>query len=232
MLLEHLPLLHLHRELYSMPRGMERFRSYIARMTGGTGDLALPLTAMNPMGKEHLLRAVEALLALGAEETAAAALIEAAPRVASGPGRLRVGLVLADDVAGGWTNRWTTDFAHRFESEALLKRDFAVALLWASEAPSAGRVRSEALITVARAAWQRENGRARTLRQRLEQEHGALRFAGLAPGPLPPPQFLDATDAPTLFSCLYGDAAAESLGYTPLQVAASLHARALEESTR
>jgi hypothetical protein len=222
MILEHLPLLQIHRELYSMPRGPARFRAYLAKLTGGGDDLALPLAAMNPMGKEHLARSVDALLALGAEEAADAALREAAPRLAEPSGRLRVGLVVADDVAGGWTNRFTTDFAHRFESAALYRRDFSVALLWASEAPSVEAVRRGILRSVARAAWERAHGPARSLRQMLAQEHAALAFAGGAPGPAPPDELLDATDAPTLFACLYGDAAAAALGYTPLHLPAAL----------
>lgn len=222
MRLEHLPLLHLHRELYALPRGMERFRRYLAALTGGGADLALPLAAMNPMGKEYLLRAAEAWTAAGAEDAARAALAEAEPRLRDAPGRLRVGLVLADDVAGGWTNRFTTDFAHRFESAPLLARDFAVALLWASEAASAQTARREVLLSVARAAFERRHGPAKTLRQCLAQEHAALRFAGSEPKPVPLSAPLDAADAPTLFACLYGDAAAQALGYTPLHVSAAL----------
>jgi hypothetical protein len=252
MQLENLPLLGLQRELYSMPRGMERFRRYLAAMTGGGEDLLLPLTAVNPMGKEHMLPAVDSWIAAGAEEAAAGAVREAAARLVDAPGRLRIGLAIADDVAGGWTNRFTTDFAHRFESAALYRRDFAVGLLWASEAAAgrpralerrgggtvASRLRSlrrqapsprlaeqarrEVLLSLARAAYERRHGPARTLRERLAQEHDALRFAGLEPKPLPPPHFLDAADAPALFACLYGDEAARSLGYSALGVPAAL----------
>jgi hypothetical protein len=218
MLLDFLPTLGIHRELYSMPRGMERFRAYIARMTGGTAEIELPLTTLNPMGKEHLLRAVEAWIGCGAEEAAAQAVRESAARFSGEPGRLRVALVLADDVAGGWTNRWTTDFAHRFESAPLYRRDFAVGLLWASEAPSAAGAAAAVAQSVARAAYERAHGPARTLRDELAQE----RFAGAPLGPPPPARYLEAADAPTLFACLYGDEAARSLGYTPLGVDAAL----------
>lgn len=218
----HLSLLGHHREIYSLPRGMERFRAYLATLTGGGDELALPLAAMNPMGKEHMLRAVDAWIAAGAEESAAAAVREATPRLADAPGRIRIGLVIADDIAGAWTNRLTTDFAHRFESAALYRRDFAVALLWASGPASADRARREVLLSLARAAYERTHGIARTLRERLAQEHDALRFAGGKPGPLPPAELLDASDAPTLFACLYGDEAARSLGYTPLGVTPAL----------
>ena len=180
----------------------------------GSGELALPIAAMNPMGKEHMISAVEAWIACGAEEAAVEAVREAAQRFSHRPDRLRVALVLADDVAGAWTNRWTTDFAHRFESAALYKRDFAVGLLWASEPPSAERVRAVVLQSIGRAVYEREHGPARTLREKLEQE----RFASVPLGPPPPAEHLDATDAPTLFACLYGDEAAKSLGYSPLRL--------------
>ena len=65
------PLLRVQRELYAMPRGMERFREYIKTMTDAeTGDLALPLVAMNPMGKDHVPALIDEYLALGAEEIA------------------------------------------------------------------------------------------------------------------------------------------------------------------
>ena len=54
-----------------MPRGMERFREYIKTMTDAeTGDLALPLVAMNPMGKDHIPALIDEYIALGAEAIA------------------------------------------------------------------------------------------------------------------------------------------------------------------
>ena len=218
MQLIHLPLLKVQRELYAQPRGLPRFHEYLARMIGGDGDLRLPLTAMNPMGKDHLAKLLDGWLALGAEDLAQSAVASA---VSDAPGKLQVGLVLADDVAGGWTNRYTTDFSHRFESQALLKRDFAVALLWASEEPRKEVVAREVLLSIGRAVWQRTRGLGRTLRDLLEQEQFAFRFAGEESKPMQS-QHLDAADAPTLFAALYGDAAAVSLGYSPLGVEAAL----------
>ena len=68
MKLSFLPLLQVQRDLYAMPRGMERFREYIKTMTDAeTGDLALPLVAMNPMGKDHIPALIDEYIALGAE---------------------------------------------------------------------------------------------------------------------------------------------------------------------
>jgi len=49
-----LRLLHIQRDLYAMPRGMERFREYIKTMTDPeTGDLALPLVVRASVDKEE-----------------------------------------------------------------------------------------------------------------------------------------------------------------------------------
>jgi hypothetical protein len=212
----HLPLLRVQRDLYAQPRSIARFREYLALLTGGADELRVPLVAMNPMAKEHVARALDAWLALDADGAAAATLSVAAGRVSGAPGRLQIAMVVADDVSGGWTNRYTTDFSNRFESKPLLDRDFAVALLWASEVPQVRTVEREVQLAVARAVWQRTRGVGRTLRQLLEQEHFALRFAGEEPKPLPA-EHLEAADAPTLFAVLYGDTAAASLGYPPLR---------------
>ena len=70
-----LPLLQIQRDLYAMPRGMERFREYIKTMTDpDTGDLALPLVAMNPMGKDHIPALIDEYIALDAERIASGAI--------------------------------------------------------------------------------------------------------------------------------------------------------------
>jgi hypothetical protein len=47
--LEFVPLLQVQRDLYSLPRGWERFRAYLKTMVDPeTKDLKLPLAAMNP----------------------------------------------------------------------------------------------------------------------------------------------------------------------------------------
>ena len=74
-----------------MPRGMERFREYIKTMTDAeTGDLALPLVAMNPMGKDHVPALIDEYLALGAEEIAEAA-VRSTPHLARNLGASRYG---------------------------------------------------------------------------------------------------------------------------------------------
>ena len=215
------------RELYQQPRDMRRFRNYLACLTGGTDDIVLPIGVANPMAKEHALRKLDELAALGAETIGAQAAEDAAHRLAPVPGEVEIkaALVLVDDVGGGWTNRYTTEASVRFPGRGALKRPFATGLVWTSESPAAEEVRQELLAAIYRVAYQQRRGLPATLEVMLDQEGLAGLFAGARPS---------LTDAalrqartivhahvakatyPTAFACLYGDEAATQLGYQPL----------------
>jgi len=219
-------LLTVQRGIYDEPRGLDRFKTYIRELTAGTDEMVLPITAQNPMGREHCAASLDRLMELGAEDLArdAAARFEAqrAPI-----GDYRIGLVVADDARGGWTDRDLTEIAHRFEPKAELKRGWITVHFYtgdfAGDRPSADDVRSEVLATLARRAAWLEHGPVSTLRDRMAREGAAASFAGMTE-----PRFDDATvhdirakiaphlDTETfsdLFSCLYGDEAAERVGY-------------------
>ena len=226
MKLEYVSLLQVQRDLYRIPRGRERFRAYLRTMLDVTGqDLRLPLVAINPMARDHVPALLDALLALDAENVAAQALAEVAAQVEHVPGTYRVTLVIADDLMGGWTNRYACEFTHRFPSHPGYQCDWLTGLLWSSEAPSLQTVREEVLMTVHRAAYLAEHAPASTLRERMAQEGQVMAQAGctkpildeedreytravLAP-------YLDARDMRTAIECLFGDAAARTLGFTP-----------------
>jgi hypothetical protein len=215
------------RDLYRQPRDMQRFQKYIATLTGGTDDLVLPIGVANPMAKEHAVSRIDELLALGADEIAAAATASAEAHLARIPleVEIKASLVLVDDVAGGWTNRFTTEASVRFPSRGALKRPFATALAWTSELPTAEQIREEMLAAIYRVAHQQRHGLPTTLKAMLEQEGLAGAFAGARPG-LAGEELARATQSvgeladeapyPTVFACLYGDAAAVQLGYPPL----------------
>lgn len=226
MQIEHVPLLKIARELYDVPRGMERFRAYLQTITSGPEDVILPLVALNPMGREHVVAALDALLALDAERIAAAAVEEAGSRLRQLAGELRVGIALADDIAGGWTHRPLTDMHHRFDLSAALKHQWATALFWASDTPTAITVRAETLSTIYRSAHALRHGVPTTLRQMMVQEGQTARFAGIQPPDWSSGQIaairqiiephLEATETPVTFACLYGDDAAREVGYPAL----------------
>ena len=177
-MLRFLPLLQIQRELYAVPRGMERFREYIKTMTDPeTGDLALPLVAMNPMGKDHVPALIDEYIALQAEHIASEATAKAAALQTS-PREFKVALVVSDDLKGGWTNRWASEFSHRIENQAFLKRGFITALLWTSEPASADRVRDAVLTSIYRAEYLETHSAPKTLGQMLAQEGYATARAG------------------------------------------------------
>ena len=99
------------------PKGQERFRAYLETMVNSDGtDVRLPpLVAMNPMGKDHVPALLDSLLAMEAEAAAARASAEAVSRLAGVSGDFKLGLVVVDDLMGGWTNRYFSEFFHRFE---------------------------------------------------------------------------------------------------------------------
>ncbi len=227
MTLTHLPLLQVQLDLYALPRGMERFRAYIKTMTDEeTGDLALPLVAMNPMGKDHVPELIRNYLALDAEGVAVRAIADATPRVA-GPGpHYRVGLVVSDDLKGGWTNRYASEFSHRMESAAFDKRGFLTGVLWTSEPASQEAVRDAVLTSIYRAAFLRSHRPPTTLAEMLAQEGYAMTRAGCSRPTLDSDDLeytrtviephLRAKDRATVIACLFGDSAARALGYPPL----------------
>ena len=223
MVLEYVPLLRVQRELYDLPRGWERFQEYLKTMVDdATGDIKLPLSGMNPMGQAHLPALLDEYLAFAADGLAAQTLAKISTDAA---GAFKVTLVLCDDVQGGWTNRYATEFNQRFATQAMHKRGWLVGALWTSEKSAPEAVREEVLTTVWRGAYLQTHGFATTLREMLAQESYAQTRAGVAPwldeddlaytAEVIAP-YLDAKDLPTQMVCIFGDAAAHSLGYAPL----------------
>lgn len=237
----HLPLLQIQRDLYLLPRGPERFEAYVKLMTGPDDTLALPLAVLNPMAKPHVSEKLEQLLALDAETLAAEAVAEANGRLELET-PIQLGLVVADDVAGGWTDRFLTDAKHRFEPGEL-RYGFATALLLASETYTAAAITQQVLAACYRTMSILEHGLPKTLRQMMAQEGGAAAFAGTEPAldedeleytreVIAPHLGSDAF--PVAFACLYGDEAARSVGYRPLGLSqnAGFRLAALEAQMR
>lgn len=225
--LEYVPLLQVQRDFYKLPRGSERFREYLRTMIDpDSGDLKLPLSVMNPMGKDHLPVFLDKLIALNADGEAARATSEAQAALRTEPGEYKVCLVVSDDLRGGWTNSYTTEFDYRFRQKAYYKRGWIAGILWTSEAYTPEQIREEMGLCLFRAAYIQRHGYARTLGEMLAQESYAMQMAGSTAQTLDPDDlaytcevlasYLDKIDQPTLLAALYGDAAAHQLGYPPL----------------
>ncbi|MBX9623759.1 MAG: hypothetical protein K2X82_08085 [Gemmataceae bacterium] len=226
MRLDYVPLLRIQRELLNLPRGRGRFEEYLRTiLRDDRSDLELvPLVAMNPMGKEHVAARLDVLLAFDGDAVGAQAAAEAGAALRGDPGEYKAGLVVVDDLMGGWTNRYATEHDFR-RPDPTNKRFWVTGLLWSSEEPSPRTVREAVLTAAYRAATVRRHGPARTLRDLMTQEGHVLAAAGCTGPTLDPDDreytreviapFLDAGDKRTVIECLFGDEAARSLGFTP-----------------
>lgn len=239
MKLEYVPLLQVQRDLHEMPRNYERFQHYL-RTIFQDDELGMraPLLAMNPMGKEHVASLLDQLLALDADAIAERAAREVSAQLEESPGTFKIALVVADDLMGGWTNRYANEFEYRFgraRSEPLevtepklprwLKHFWLFGVLWTSE-PASQQAATEAILTSAhRVAYTSRHGPARTLRDMLCQEGYVMTRAGCSMPTLDSDDleytrevlipYLDAHDKRTCMECLFGDAPGRTLGFTP-----------------
>ncbi len=227
MKLDYVRMLAVQRDLYRIPRGPDRFREYLKTMLDpDTGDLRLPLTAMNPMAKDHVPRYLDLLEAMGAEEAGAQAVRDAEGRLEDEPGAYRVGLLVADDMGGGWTQRAAAELSHVRGELALEKRGWITGILWASDTYGPAEIREEILVSIYRTAYVARRGAPRTLRDILLQEGTAMRQAGARNPALEPDalvrtrevvsRYLDRDDPAILIAALFGDRAARELGHDPL----------------
>jgi hypothetical protein len=231
--LDYLPLLRLQRELQGLPRNYERFQKYLgAVLNHDRSGLELPpLLMMNPMGKDHVTAVLDSLLEMDADGIAARTLAEAGVQLADESGDFKVTLVVADDLMGGWTNRYDYEFTLRFKCrppEQLprwTKHFWVAGVLWSSEAPTERAVRETVLTAVYRLDYVQRHGSARTLREKFVQEGHVMARAGCS-GPVLDAQdlaytrevltpFLYAEDMRTTIECLFGDDAGRTLGFTP-----------------
>lgn len=227
MLLDFVPLLDRQRRLQAMPIGMARFQSYLRTVTNADGDGVpiAPLVLVNPMAKEHVTALLDAFIAHDADGAAAQAVRETSAQVADVPGIHKISLVIIDDARGGWTNRAATEFHLRFDWGAPGEDGWLCGVLWSSEPASVETARQAVLMAIHRAAYRAEHGPAQTLVERMAQEGHVMCMAGCTGPTLDPDDlaysreviepFGAETDFRTTVECLFGDAAARSLGFTP-----------------
>jgi hypothetical protein len=161
-----------------------------------------------------------------ADTVAARAISEVIDQFEDISGQFKMGLVVVDDQMGGWTNRYTSEFSFRFETQQSLKWGWLSGVLWTSEVPSVKKVREAVLTTLYCTVYIQRNGFAHALEEMLAQEGYAMAMAGctqfdcdasdiaytreiIAP-------YLSTQDYPTILVCLFGDRVAHALGYKPL----------------
>lgn len=237
-----LPLLDTMIAFYRQPRGRERFEDYLRLALNDARDAPQrPIFIYNPMGREHVLAQLEVLHRLEAERLAAEEIegvnirLPAEGTAAGAPRRIEVGLNLADDLLGGWTNRYTTDYSLRFPRKlTALHRHYCTPIFWTSDQLSTALIRRR----VGEALWRSvywfspNGGVSHTLEDHLRQEDFVRhRMAGQFSGLLSTAstalraryETYRLTQGPAhVLAILYGDFAAESLGHRALGVGPGL----------
>jgi hypothetical protein len=228
--LSYVPLLATQLEVYQVPLGVERFKTYIKTILNeDSDDIELaPLAEMNPMAKDHVKVYLERLLELGADSVAAKAVQDFIHhKVSFNPYDIRVSLVVVDDAKGGWTNRYLNDFqyAFGFDKTSFLKRPWLMVPCWTNEETLSEKIYNDTLMYLHRLAYVFEKGQAKTLGQRMRQEGHVLASVTtkqwLSEDDLVYSReviqpFLGSTEKPVQVACLYGNEAAKSVGYQPL----------------
>ena len=218
--------------------GKRRFNQYLRTIFDYNRKVVkLPLLlAMNPMGKDHVTALLDAYLAMDGDGIGARAAADASARLADVPGDFKVGLVVVDDLMGGGSNRYDCEFFFRFGPNQLrggstppkpsrwIKEFWLAGVLWSSEAATKRTVREAILTAAHRQAYLHRHGPARTLRDLLAQEGQVMALAGCSGPTLDAEElaytrevlspYLDADDMRTCIECLFGDAAARTLGFT------------------
>ena len=211
------PVLDLMLEFYEHPRERERFDLYIKMLQGNSkGDMELPIGGYNPMAKAHLSEKLMELKSLNAEGIIADSLTDISCQK-----DFEVVINVADDLLGGWTNRFTTDYQSKFQLNPLIERGFCTPYFWSSEVYSHELIRERAVSQAYRTIYFSEHGKPETLEQHIEQENWVKSKIGISIAVDPRIELLynsikQTTDYSTIIAFLYGDEAAESLGFKAL----------------
>lgn len=220
------PLLEKMEEFYLLPNNRKRFHDYLDILLDETKkDIALPIAAFNPMGKEIVLKKIRELIRIETEPLISE-LIDTVNSTLTGTIDRKINLAvnLVDDVGGAWSNRHTTDFSSKFSFESILKRNFCLPHFWTSEPFSKELVVRRTQEYMYRTRYRLENEKPETLREHIDQEvfvQNNLNLPigiGLDEKPLRTTESLlkgnlDSMDHGFIFNFFYGDEACEKLGY-------------------
>jgi hypothetical protein len=214
-------------DLYAKPRSEERFQEYISMLQDGKkGDLTLPIVGFNPMAKEHILQKLSELKEQKAEQIIQDTLrsINLTLTDEQDQRTFKVVLNLADDLKGGWTNRYTTDYDSKFKINALVTRTFCTPFFWTSESYTEQLIRSRTLEYAFRTIYWLTNPKPKTLKDHIEQEIYVAEKSKLNSDNLDTNDFellnnfyskyQESEDYGIVFNFLYGDNASKSLEFS------------------
>ena len=214
-------------DLYAKPRSKERFQEYISMLQDGKkGDLTLPIVGFNPMAKEHILQKLTELKDLKAEQVIQDTLKSINIRLTDEQDQrtFKVVLNLADDLKGGWTNLYTTDYDSKFKINALVSRSFCTPFFWTSESYTEQLIRNRTLEYAFRTIYWLTNPKPKTLKDHIEQEIYVAEMSKIDSDNLDSNDFelldnfyskyQESEDYGIVFNFFYGDNASKSLEFS------------------
>lgn len=205
-------------EIYRLPENggaqSPRFASYVAQAATTWG-----MSSYNPMAGPPAAEAVQALLAIDAERVALEGASAAAHALQIAEPALLAVVLLSP---GMWTDRLANDVERIAADERVAGKGQIV--FWTREPVTVADVVREARAELTRVAWTARHGRALALRAVLEREGLARAVGDEAAPPADEPwgdvaaivaRDGDAIGLDRVAPVLFGDAVAETLGWTP-----------------
>jgi hypothetical protein len=217
-----LPVLDIMIDFYKKPPNPTRFQDYLNLLSPNRKDVILPISAYNPMAKDHVLLQLEVLKTLNTEGVMQTVISKVNAQIGGGEFGFQVALVLADDLKGGWTNRILTDYKSKFEDGFNQeKRPFCTPFFWSSEDFDIEKIERRVEAYLWRTVFQVENGFNKTLLHHIQQEAFVKKKMNITEinyeeGDLVQELFDNNklnTSEPFILAFLYGDDAVEHLGH-------------------
>ena len=221
----HIPILDRMEEFYLLPRNRQRFETYLEMLLGpDRADIVLPIASFNPMGKDLVLSKIRELKQIDAEGIIKTTLEEFNARVGKPTDTtVSVALNLVDDIGGAWSNRYTTDYASKFDFTGTFKRNFCLPYFWTSEIYTEEVIRRRCLEYIYCFVHWQKMGKPETLQQHLQQEvyvqrqllQYSFNVQGTSADYIQELAQVQAenTNYNFIFNFFYGDAACEVLNY-------------------
>ncbi|QOI98528.1 MAG: hypothetical protein HRU69_13980 [Flammeovirgaceae bacterium] len=178
------------------------------------------------MAKEHILQKLMELKELKAEQVIQDTLksINIILKEGQDQRTFKVVLNLADDLKGGWTNSYTTDYDSKFKINALVTRAFCTPFFWTSESYSEQLIRRRTLEYAFRTIYWLTNPKPKTLKDHIEQEMYVAKMSKIDSDNLDSNEFelldnffskyQESEDYGIVFNFLYGDNASKSLEFS------------------
>ncbi|PCJ66566.1 MAG: hypothetical protein COA58_07240 [Bacteroidetes bacterium] len=217
-------------DFYLKPAGIDRFHEYLDILKGDSKDnLEVPIPNFNPMAKKHVLEKLLELKKLNVEEVIKEVLNNINQRTSLQTSvEIDVVLSLADDLKGGWTNLYTTNYDSKFKLNAYVSRDFCIPIFWSSEEYNIDIIQRRTEEYCFRTLYWKKYQKPRTLEEHVKQEQFVNQNCTidcnnekLLDFPFIDRYYKihkDSTEHSRIFNFMYGDDPCSELGYVKYEI--------------